>query len=65
MLASCQCYETALLCVSSYDEINAQNELLRRLGNVRNELGLKYMYWAQGKYQFIYFLKQIPKHLNF
>lgn len=48
MLASCKCYETALLCVSVYDEINAQNELLRRLGNVRNELGLKYMYWAQG-----------------
>ncbi|XP_055843680.1 erythroid differentiation-related factor 1 [Episyrphus balteatus] len=50
MLASCQCYETALLCLSAYDEINAQNELLRRLGNVRNELGLKYMYWAQEEF---------------
>lgn len=52
MLSSCKCYENAIECVNEIiatDE-DAKGELLRRLGNVRNELGLKYMYWAQGKH---------------
>ncbi|XP_054731680.1 erythroid differentiation-related factor 1 [Anastrepha obliqua] len=52
MLSSCKCYENAIECImegSDSDE-DARSELLRRLGNVRNELGLKYMYWAQEEY---------------
>lgn len=45
MLHSCKCYEDAL----EHAQATESNELLRRLGNVRNELGLKYMYSAQGK----------------
>lgn len=57
MLSSCKCYENAIECVSeavATDE-DAKSELLRRLGNVRNELGLKYMFWAQGKHANIQF----------
>lgn len=32
------------------EEKREHMELLRRLGNVNNELGLKYMFWAQEKY---------------
>lgn len=46
MLNSCKCYEEALEHAQSLES----NELLRRLGNVRNELGLKYMYSAQEEY---------------
>ncbi|XP_062135487.1 erythroid differentiation-related factor 1 [Drosophila sulfurigaster albostrigata] len=46
MLHSCKCYEEALEHAQSAES----NELLRRLGNVRNELGLKYMYSAQEEY---------------
>ncbi|KAH8286517.1 hypothetical protein KR054_010593, partial [Drosophila jambulina] len=46
MLHSCKCYELAL----EHAQKAESNELLRRLGNVRNELGLKYMYWAQEEY---------------
>ncbi|XP_030372476.1 erythroid differentiation-related factor 1 [Scaptodrosophila lebanonensis] len=46
MLLSCKCYEQAL----EHAQDAASNELLRRLGNVRNELALKYMYWAQEEY---------------
>ncbi|ALC43509.1 CG6511 [Drosophila busckii] len=46
MLQSCKCYELALEHAQSIES----NELLRRLGNVRNELGLKYMYSAQEEY---------------
>ncbi|KAH8301127.1 hypothetical protein KR018_002623, partial [Drosophila ironensis] len=46
MLLSCKCYEQALEHAKKVEG----NELLRRLGNVRNELGLKYMYWAQEEY---------------
>ncbi|KAH8415705.1 hypothetical protein KR222_010436, partial [Zaprionus bogoriensis] len=46
MLHSCKCYEEALQHAQSAES----NELLRRLGNVRNELGLKYMYSAQEEY---------------
>ncbi|XP_039487496.1 erythroid differentiation-related factor 1 [Drosophila santomea] len=46
MLHSCKCYEQAL----EHAQKAESNELLRRLGNVRNELGLKYMYWAQEEY---------------
>ncbi|KAH8370610.1 hypothetical protein KR093_004353, partial [Drosophila rubida] len=46
MLHSCKCYEEAL----EHAQSTESNELLRRLGNVRNELGLKYMYSAQEEY---------------
>ncbi|TDG53032.1 hypothetical protein AWZ03_000575 [Drosophila navojoa] len=46
MLHSCKCYEDAL----EHAQTDESNELLRRLGNVRNELGLKYMYSAQEEY---------------
>ncbi|XP_017136606.1 erythroid differentiation-related factor 1 [Drosophila miranda] len=46
MMHSCKCYEQAL----EHAQKAESNELLRRLGNVRNELGLKYMYWAQEEY---------------
>lgn len=49
MVSSCKCYEIALECVAEgVNDEDAPHELLRRLGNVRNELGLKYMFWAQG-----------------
>lgn len=44
LLASCRSYEDALKYISDSQRI----EVFRRLGNVRNELGLKYMHWAQG-----------------
>lgn len=51
MASSCACYENALEHVTNTSDDNqdeeARHELLRRLGNVRNELGLKYMFWAQ------------------
>ncbi|XP_004525344.1 erythroid differentiation-related factor 1 [Ceratitis capitata] len=52
MVSSCKSYENALACVDEVnaDDEDAKSELLRRLGNVRNELGLKYMYWAQEEY---------------
>lgn len=54
MASSCACYENALEHVTSSIGDNtdeeARHELLRRLGNVRNELGVKYMFWAQEEY---------------
>lgn len=54
MMTSVMFYESALeLCdVKSGDKEreDAYIELLRRLGNVNNELGLKYMFWAQEEY---------------
>ncbi|XP_065360485.1 erythroid differentiation-related factor 1 [Calliphora vicina] len=54
MASSCACYENALEHVKSSIGDNtdeeARHELLRRLGNVRNELGVKYMFWAQEEY---------------
>ncbi|XP_049276503.1 erythroid differentiation-related factor 1 [Anopheles funestus] len=47
MITSCSCYETAIGGAS----IDSQEELRRRLGSVRNELGVKYMHWAQEEYQ--------------
>ncbi|XP_058122575.1 erythroid differentiation-related factor 1 [Anopheles ziemanni] len=46
MVTSCGCYETAIACASK----DSQDELRRRLGSVRNELGVKYMHWAQEEY---------------
>lgn len=46
MLKSCQCYERALL----YIEDQSRSNLIQRLGSVRNELGIKYMNWAQDEY---------------
>lgn len=56
MVSSCACYENALEHVSNTidkdkaKEEEARHELLRRLGNVRNELGVKYMFWSQEQY---------------
>ncbi|XP_011179786.2 erythroid differentiation-related factor 1 [Zeugodacus cucurbitae] len=52
MLSSCKCYENAIECINEVNgtDEDAKSELLRRLGNVRNELGLKYMFWAQEEY---------------
>lgn len=50
MRISCICYESALDSTTQ----NARPELLRRLGNVRNELGVKYMHWAQEEYNNFY-----------
>lgn len=55
MVSSCACYENALEHVSNtLDKVKAEeearHELLRRLGNVRNELGVKYMFWSQEQY---------------
>uniref|UniRef100_A0A182QN91 Erythroid differentiation-related factor 1 n=1 Tax=Anopheles farauti TaxID=69004 RepID=A0A182QN91_9DIPT len=47
MLTSCGCYEAAIAGASK----DSQDELRRRLGSVRNELGVKYMHWAQEEYQ--------------
>uniref|UniRef100_A0A1Q3F018 Erythroid differentiation-related factor 1 n=1 Tax=Culex tarsalis TaxID=7177 RepID=A0A1Q3F018_CULTA len=47
MITSCGCYEAAIECASK----DAKDELSRRLGSVRNELGVKYMHWAQEEYQ--------------
>uniref|UniRef100_A0A182JTA7 Erythroid differentiation-related factor 1 n=1 Tax=Anopheles christyi TaxID=43041 RepID=A0A182JTA7_9DIPT len=47
MITSCGCYETAIAGATK----DSQDELRRRLGSVRNELGVKYMYWAQEEYQ--------------
>lgn len=55
MVSSCACYENALEHVKNTttndnSDEEARQELLRRLGNVRNELGLKYMFWSQEEY---------------
>lgn len=55
MVSSCACYENALEHVKNTtgndnSDEEARQELLRRLGNVRNELGVKYMFWAQEEY---------------
>lgn len=55
MVSSCACYENALKHVNNttgddHTDEEARHELLRRLGNVRNELGLKYMFWSQEQY---------------
>lgn len=54
MASSCASYENALEHVTNTNDDNsdeeARHEILRRLGNVRNELGLKYMFWAQEEY---------------
>uniref|UniRef100_A0A182M322 Erythroid differentiation-related factor 1 n=1 Tax=Anopheles culicifacies TaxID=139723 RepID=A0A182M322_9DIPT len=47
MITSCSCYETAIGGATK----DSQDELRRRLGSVRNELGVKYMHWAQEEYQ--------------
>ncbi|XP_035896420.1 erythroid differentiation-related factor 1 [Anopheles stephensi] len=47
MITSCSCYETAISGAAK----DSQDELRRRLGSVRNELGVKYMHWAQEEYQ--------------
>lgn len=55
MVSSCSCYESAL----QHNSDNAggdrntsetTNELLRSLGFVNNELGVKYMHWATDSY---------------
>lgn len=46
MVSSCACYEHALLGTAK----SARREFVSRLGSVRNELGIKYMHWAQQEY---------------
>lgn len=46
MRTSCACYEAALDCVSD----DSKNELLRRLGNARNELGVLYIKWTEDEF---------------
>lgn len=48
IVASIACYQTALDYATSKE---SRHELLGRLGSVRNELGVKYMHWAQTEYQ--------------
>lgn len=48
ILKSISCYEAALDCGSGTE---SRIELIGRLGSVRNELGVKYMHWAQESYQ--------------
>lgn len=43
---SCYCYELAL----ETEKGDSRCEFLRRLGNVRNELGVKLMHWTQNEY---------------
>lgn len=47
IIASIACYQTALDHATSKE---SRHELLGRLGSVRNELGVKYMHWAQAEY---------------
>lgn len=52
-LQSIKFYELALECTPD----NGRTEILRRLGSVRNELGLKYMNWGKSKlsmYVYVY-----------
>ncbi|XP_037907220.1 erythroid differentiation-related factor 1 [Hermetia illucens] len=46
-LQSIKFYELALECTPD----NGRTEILRRLGSVRNELGLKYMNWGKNEYE--------------
>jgi hypothetical protein len=46
-IASCAFYEVAIKTASE----GSKTELVRRLASVWNELGLKYMFWAQDEYQ--------------
>lgn len=47
-LTSISSYEMALQCA---DGESSRNELLGRIGSVRNELGVKYMHWSQEDYE--------------
>lgn len=46
LVTSRTCYETAI----SLSKNSTLVELLRRLANIQNELGMKYMYDAQGNF---------------
>lgn len=52
MLISCNYYQQALLCATITE--NSQRELYSRLGSVLNELGVKYMHWAEVEYTKFY-----------
>lgn len=47
LLTSIECYQEAFECL---DEKESRHELISRLGSVQNELGVKYMHWAQAVY---------------
>lgn len=47
MVSSCACYESALTCSTA---AASRREFVSRLGSVRNELGIRYMHWAQQEY---------------
>lgn len=55
LLTSMRCYELAI----ELSKEKAQEELLGRLGNVQNELGVKYMYRAQGKFSYTVLLTKL------
>lgn len=48
MFSSLNCYITAMNMLEPKDD--KRKELVRRIGSVRNELGVKCMYWAQDEY---------------
>lgn len=48
MYSSLNCYASALDMLEPLDD--KRRELVRRIGSVRNELGVKLMYWAQDEY---------------
>lgn len=54
MMTSCMFYENAIDLIDknsdNQETYETYVELVRRLGNVNNELGLKYMFWAQEEY---------------
>lgn len=55
MVCSCACYEHALMGTvretgTTVVANAARREFVSRLGSVRNELGIKYMHWAQQEY---------------
>lgn len=56
ILSSIACYETAMKDVTSEE---SRHELIGRLGSVRNELGVKYMHWAQTEYR-----KYLEENIN-
>lgn len=48
ILSSITCYEIALKYAEGKD---SRDEILGRIGSVRNELGVKYMHWSQEDYE--------------
>lgn len=47
-LMAISCYEAALKCATDRE---LKNELMSRMGSVQNELGVRYMHWAETEYR--------------